>query len=269
MQKRVTRSTTPARTRRIARRIRLRRRRADWLREPLPFARERLLPEGFQADRGDLHPLSLDNFSAQTFHPAQHAVFCMFASSSTPRPATVGQGLLCVLVGTGMSVSADLKIGGSPPPPESRSAAQSPRAAIRPMGCPGSSAAIWLALVKQVAVGSRRSAAHSAARRRKAPSTIIAGTASSHNKAPDTRLPPATRRPMVKRAMGIDKTGFPQPFLGWTRVARNAIRPDVAVDSAAHSGDRSPNCQRQSRRQPAAAKRRRNRLERYPQGRRD
>jgi hypothetical protein len=117
-------------------------------------------------------------------------------------------------------------------------------AAIRPMECPGSSAAIWLALVKQVAVGSRRSAAHSAARRRKAPSTIIAGTASSHNKAPDTRLPPATRRPMVKRAMGIDKTGFPQPFLGWTRVARNAIRPDVAVDSAAHSGDRSRNCQR-------------------------
>jgi hypothetical protein len=117
-------------------------------------------------------------------------------------------------------------------------------AAIRPMECPGSSAAVWLALVKQVAVGSRRSAAHSAARRRKAPSTIIAGTASSHNKAPDTRLPPATRRPMVKRAMGIDKTGFPQPFLGWTRVARNAIRPDVAVDSAAHSGDRSPNCQR-------------------------
>jgi hypothetical protein len=76
------------------------------------------LPEGFQADRADLHPLSLDNFSAQTFpfHPAQHAVFCMFASSSTLRPATVGQGLLCVLVGTGMSVSADLKIGGSPPP---------------------------------------------------------------------------------------------------------------------------------------------------------
>lgn len=117
MQKRITRSTTPARTRRIARRIRLRRRRADWLREPLPFVRERLLPEGFQADRADLHPLSLDNFSAQTFHPAQHAVVCMFASSSTLRPATVGQGLLCVLVGTGTSVSADLKIGGSPPPP--------------------------------------------------------------------------------------------------------------------------------------------------------
>jgi hypothetical protein len=41
----------------------------------------------------------------------------MFASSSTLRPATVGQGLLCVVVGTGMSVPADLKIGGSSPPP--------------------------------------------------------------------------------------------------------------------------------------------------------
>jgi hypothetical protein len=74
----------------------------------------------------------------------------MSASSSTLRPATLGQGLLFVLVGTGMSV--DLKIGGSPPPPaRSEIHRSAPMAVNRSMECPkrveqrGNMAWLWWA----------------------------------------------------------------------------------------------------------------------------